>query len=51
MTIFSLVYSWETTTRHDALMPNVTEEDNLNVASYLQHTEVAPRLAWVRNKA
>lgn len=50
VTKFGLVYGWETTTTHGAMLPNVAE-DNLYAVVSLQHTEVAPRLAWLRDKA
>lgn len=48
MTPFSLVHGREATTTLDAMLPDVTDESNLDVAAYLQRAEQARRLARER---
>ncbi|XP_072142934.1 uncharacterized protein [Dermacentor andersoni] len=50
MTPFRLVHGREATTTLDAMLPNVTEEENVDVAAYLQRAEEARRLARLRIK-
>lgn len=48
MTPFKLVHGRDATTTLDAMLPNVTDENNLDVAAYLQRTEEARQLARLR---
>ncbi|KAK8779773.1 hypothetical protein V5799_018887 [Amblyomma americanum] len=50
MTPFRLVHGRDATTTLDAMLPNVTEEENVDVAAYLQRAEEARRLARLRIK-
>ncbi|KAK8771367.1 hypothetical protein V5799_025390 [Amblyomma americanum] len=48
ITPFKLVYGRNPTTTLDAMLPNVTDEENLDVATYLQRAEEARQLARLR---
>ncbi|KAK8787335.1 hypothetical protein V5799_022885 [Amblyomma americanum] len=50
MTPFRLVHGREATTTLDAMLPNVTEEENVDVAAYFQRAEKARRLARLQIK-
>lgn len=50
MTPFKLVHGRDATTTLDAMLPNVTDENNLDVAAYLQRAEEARQLARLRIK-
>ncbi|KAK8777518.1 hypothetical protein V5799_029140 [Amblyomma americanum] len=50
MTPFRLVHGRDATTTLDAMLPNITEEENVDVAAYLQRAEEARRLARLRIK-
>ncbi|XP_072144216.1 uncharacterized protein conv [Dermacentor andersoni] len=50
ITPFKLVYGRNPTTTLDAMLPHVTDEENVDVASYLQRAEEARQLARLRIK-
>lgn len=50
MTPFNLVHGRDAVTTLDAMLPNVTDENNLDVAAYLQRAEEARQLARLRIK-
>ncbi|XP_075747779.1 uncharacterized protein LOC142812975 isoform X2 [Rhipicephalus microplus] len=48
MTPFNLVHGRDAVTTLEAMLPNVTDENNLDVAAYLQRAEEARQLARLR---
>ncbi|XP_070377127.1 uncharacterized protein [Dermacentor albipictus] len=50
ITPFKLVYGRNPTTTLDAMLPHVTDEENLDVATYLQHDEEVRQLVRLRIK-